>query len=151
MRRRRLALYHLFFVLAALNLLFYYLIVGQSTIALSSDRRFFADSQFNYYFCVTALILLTWLGYCIYYGKTTSRKIIWTHLVIVVFATFILPTITDLFIPQMPRRYIENHENSSLLDFLGNAKLKFLVVTFALIGAEILVIKKARERSTTQS
>jgi len=148
-------LYHLFLVLAILNLLAFYFFAGKSVLAIHNvDRGFWGDGIFNYYISVSLLILLIWLSYWAFRKKLTSRKLTWIHLLISFITVFILPGVIVRNFDPMPRRYLDYDDGfkfSDFYDFYGSMTLAFLVVGLILLASELLLImniKRQPEKNT---
>ena len=134
-------IYHLFLVLAILNLLAFYFFAGKSVLAIHKvERGFWDDGIFNYYISVSLLILLIWLSYWAFRKKLTSRKLTWIHLLITFITVFILPGVIVRNFDPMPRRYLDYDDGFKLSDFYGSMTLAFLVVGLILLTSELLLI-----------
>jgi hypothetical protein len=133
-------LYHLFLVLSLLNIISYYLFVGESVLDIHNTGRGFSDDQiFNYYISVSLLILLIWIPYLGFRKKLTSRKLIWLHLLITFITVFILPQVIVRLFP-MPRRYLDYNDGLNISDVYGRMTLTFEVIGLILLASELLLI-----------
>jgi len=138
--------YHLFLVLAALNLLTFYFFVGNSTLDVRDAKGFFSDEIFNYFLCVSVLIVAIWLSYWILRKKLTSRKLMWLHLLITFVTVFVLPWVLRLY--PLPRRYVDYNPGFKL-NFFGTATGIFIVEAFMLLTSEIFLILNIRQQPKT--
>lgn len=139
-------LYHLFLVLAILNLSTYYLFVGKSVLTIhNTNQGFWDDEIFNYYISVSFLILLTWLSYWIARKKLTSSKLIRIHLLITLVTVITVPEIVKSF-SQMPRRYLDYGDGFKFSKFYGGMTFTCFIVSTILLSSELLLIKNIRRQ-----
>jgi magnesium-transporting ATPase (P-type) len=139
--------YHLFLVLAILNLLTFYLFAGKSVLDIhKTDKGFWDDQIFNYYISVSFLMLLIWFSYWTFRRKLTSRKLTWLHLLITFITVFILPEITIRYFNPMPRRYLDYKDGLKPLHFYGSMTATFWIVGIILLTSEVLLITNIRQK-----
>jgi len=138
MKLKSSKIYHLFWVIAILNFLVYYLFIGHSVIDIhKADNNYFSDNFFLFFACISLLVIIIWLTYWLFRKKIASDKLIWIHLLVTFIAVIVLPLVMiSIFEPTMPRRYIVLDNDADLLGFLGNLKTNFLIVALVLLISE---------------
>lgn len=147
MNSKKLRTYHLFGVFAILNLLIHYLSVGTSALEIHNNNKgFFDDELFNYFLCVSVLIIMIWLSYWRFRNRLISEKLIRLHLFITFVTVFILPWIFLKLFNPMPRRYYDYNNGFKILNF-GNMTWSFIIVCLILLLSQLLLIKNIRRQS----
>jgi hypothetical protein len=128
--------YHLFLLLAVLNMLMFYVFIGRSTIE-AGPRGFFTDPLFNYFFFVSGWLLITWIIYFLCRDVLKSKRLTIFHLLITTAIVFILPVwVTQVYV-SAPRRFIDYVSTSPLF---GSFTQSFILTITLLVLSDLLLL-----------
>ncbi len=147
MAARTTKVYHLFLILSAVNLLAFYLFAGHSVFDTPNELKgFFGDGELNYFFSISALLLMVWLRYYIVRRRINSSRLIWLHLASVFFTVFILPWVLLKTQKPMPRRYLNFNSGFDLPRFFGNMTWIFVIVLVLILASQTFLFVNLRPK-----